>query len=308
MAVKVAEEWLATCGGCEVTVLDIGEPLLDILPKLEFVHMPVLMDHKYYGQTGEKATLEIPEADVGIISGGIRNKENRHIAEEMRRKCKTLIAIGSCANFGGVPALANMYTVQEIFDKVYRQTKSTDPAETPSTDIPALEDRVHAVSEVVKVDIGLPGCPTTPELVAEALTALLEGKKFQLEERSVCDDCPVKREKKADVKLKRPLEPVPFTPGQPWDQIRCYMEQGYLCQGPATRSGCGGTEKIPRCIRAYTTCRGCFGPIREGANPMVDMMGALSTIGLDPKEIEDRAATFNRFIGVVGKLRPLPRR
>jgi F420-non-reducing hydrogenase small subunit len=41
MAVKVAEEWFAICGGCEVTILDIGEPLLDILPKLEFVHMPV---------------------------------------------------------------------------------------------------------------------------------------------------------------------------------------------------------------------------------------------------------------------------
>ncbi len=57
--VRVAEEWLATCGGCEVTILDIGEPLLNLLPKLEFVHMPVIMDHKYYGQTGEKADMEI---------------------------------------------------------------------------------------------------------------------------------------------------------------------------------------------------------------------------------------------------------
>ena len=107
---------------------------------------------------------------------------------------------------------------------------------------------------------------------------------------------------------KRPLEKVDFTPGQKFDEIRCFMEQGFLCQGPATRSGCGGTEKIPRCVKAYMTCRGCFGPIRAGANPMVDMMGALSSIGLDPKEIEDRMATFNRFIGVVGRLRPLPAR
>jgi F420-non-reducing hydrogenase small subunit len=41
---------------------------------------------------------------------------------------------------------------------------------------------------------------------------------------------------------------------------------------------------------------------------MVDMMGALSTIGLDPKEIADRAATFNRYIGVIGRLRPMPAR
>ena len=304
--VRVAEEWLATCGGCEVTILDIGEPLLDLLPKLEFVHMPVIMDHKYYGQTGEKTDLEIPEADVGILSGGIRNEENQRVAEEMRKKCKTLIAIGSCANFGGIPALANMYTVQEIFDKVYRETKSTDAGDTPDEDIPPFKDRVYAVPEIVKVDIQLPGCPTTPELVAEALTCLLEGKPFTLAERSVCDECPTKREKKAVTKLKRPLEQAEFTPGQPLEEVRCLMEQGYLCQGPATRSGCGGADKVPRCIRAYMTCRGCFGPIRAGANPMVDMMGALSSIGLDPREIEDRMATFNRFIGVVGRLRPMP--
>ena len=93
MGVKIAEEWLANCGGCEVTILDIGEPLLDLLPKLEFVHIPVLTDHKYFGQTGEKDKLEIPEADVGIISGGIRNEEHKEITTEMRNKCKTLIGM-----------------------------------------------------------------------------------------------------------------------------------------------------------------------------------------------------------------------
>ena len=303
--VRVAEEWLAGCGGCEVTILDIGEPLLDLLPQLQFVHMPVIMDHKYYGQVGEKADMEIPEADVGIISGGVRNEENQRMAQEMRSRCNTLIAIGSCANFGGIPALGNMYAMEEIYEKVYRGTKTTDPGNTPNVDVPPLRDRVYAVSEVVNVDVGLPGCPTTPELVAEALNCLLEGKPFVLGERSVCDDCPTKREKKAVAQLKRPLEQVDFAPGEPLDGVRCFMEQGYLCQGPATRSGCGGREKTPRCIRAYMTCRGCFGPIRAGANPMVDMMGALSSIGLNPREIEDRMATFNRFIGVVGRLRPV---
>jgi len=306
MAVKVAEEWLATCGGCEVTILDIGEPLLGILSKLEFVHMPVLMDHKYFGQKGEKGkALEIPEADVGLISGGIRNEENKKVAEEMRKKVKTLIAVGACANFGGIPALGNLSTNQEIFDKVYRGSKSTDSADTPSKEIPPFTDRVYAVSEVVKVDIGLPGCPTTPDMIAEALMALLENKPFKLAERSVCDECPTKREKKAVTKIKRPLE-APEKIGEKLEEVRCLMEQGFLCLGPATRSGCGGAEKIPRCIKAYMPCRGCFGPIRAGANPMVDMMGALASIGLDPKDIPDRAPTFNRFVGAQGRLRPMP--
>ena len=72
MAVRLAEEWFAICGGCEVTILDIGEPLLDVLKQVQIVHMPVLMDHKLLGQTGEGAELEIPEAEVGMLAGGIR--------------------------------------------------------------------------------------------------------------------------------------------------------------------------------------------------------------------------------------------
>lgn len=178
MPVKVAEEWLNICGGCEVTILDIGEPLLDLLSKIEFVHMPVLMDHKYFGQTGEKTELEIPEADVGIISGGIRNEKEKHVAEEMRKKCKTLISLGSCACFGGIPALANQYPLTDIYDKVFRQSKTTDSADTPAEDIPPLTDRVYALDEVVKVDVYIPGCPTSPELIANALTSLITQKPF----------------------------------------------------------------------------------------------------------------------------------
>ncbi|MDW8241543.1 MAG: methyl viologen-reducing hydrogenase, partial [Acidobacteriota bacterium] len=203
MPLRLAQEWFAICGGCEVTILDVGEPLLDILPKLEIVHMPVLMDHKLFGQTGEKTEMEIPEADVGIIAGGIRNEENKHLAQEMRRKCKTLIAMGSCACYGGVPALANLSTVQDLYEKVYRDSVSTESNGIPNEQIPPLTDRVYAIHEVVPVDVKLPGCPTTPELFVEALTALLEGRTFALSGKSVCDECPLIREKKAVSALKR---------------------------------------------------------------------------------------------------------
>ena len=303
MAVKVAQEWFAICGGCEVTILDIGEPLLDLLPALEFVHMPVIMDHKIYGQTGEKEQAEIPEADVGIITGSIRNEENRTLAKEMRSRVNFLIAMGSCAAYGGVPALANQFQVEEIYQRVYQGNSTTDPGQTPSEGLPPLLDRVYTVSEVVDVDLTLPGCPTTPDMFVGALMHLLEGAPFELESKSVCDQCPTIREKKAVSSLKRPLEPVEGV-GQPLESVRCFMEQGFLCQGPATRAGCGGMNGgAPRCVRAYMPCRGCFGPLNDTANPMVDMMGAISTIGLNPREIPDRAAQFNRFSGS-GRLRP----
>lgn len=314
MAVKVAEEWLNICGGCEVTILDIGEPLLDLLPSLEFVHIPVLMDHKYYGQTGEGTELEIPEADVGIISGGVRNEKEKHVTEEMRKQCGTLIALGSCACFGGIPALANMDTLEDLYEKVYRGSKTTEPSETPAENIPPLLDRVYAVDEVVDVDVYIPGGPTNPALIAEALTCLLEGKPFELPERSVCDECPLKREEKAgNGGLKRPLDIPQFDQEGPWENTRCLMEQGYLCLGPVTRAGCasqteGSDTPVPRCIKGYMPCRGCFGPIRKGANPMVDMMGAISSIGLDAKQVQDRRATLNRYIGAQNRLRPLPKK
>jgi F420-non-reducing hydrogenase small subunit len=312
MAVKIAEEWLANCGGCEVTILDIGEPLLDLLPKLEFVHIPVLIDNKYFGQTGERDKLEIPEADIGIISGSIRNEEHKEITAEMRNKCKTLIALGSCACFGGIPALANQFQLQELYDKVYRDSVSTDSADTPNQDIPPLLDKVYAIDEVVKVDVYIPGCPTAPQLIAKALTSLLEGKPFDMPERSVCDDCPVTREKKALVSIKRPLEGL-LDAEEELIGSRCFMEKGYLCLGPVTKTGCymtSGEEEphVPRCIKGLMPCRGCFGPIRKGANPMVDMMGAIASIGLNAREIPDRAATFNRYVGAQGRLRPLPKR
>ena len=313
MALKIAEEWLANCGGCEVTILDIGEPLLDLLPKLDFVHFPVLTDHKYFGQTGEKDTLEIPEAEVGIISGGIRNEEHKELTIEMRNKCKTLIALGSCACFGGIPALANQFQLQELYDKVYRDSVTTDSADTPDQDIPPLLDKVYALDEVVKIDVYIPGCPTAPKIIAQALTSLLEGKSFDLPERSVCDDCPVKREKKALVSIKRPLESILDLEEEELVDSRCFMEKGYLCLGPVTKTGCymtSGEEEphVPRCIKGLMPCRGCFGPIRMDANPMVDMMGAISSIGLNAREIPDRAATFNRYVGAQGRLRPILKR
>ncbi len=307
MAARIAAEWFSICGGCEVTILDIGEPLIDVLKQVEIVHMPVLMDHKLFGQTGENAEMEIPAADVGLISGGIRSDEHKHLAQEMRKKCKVLISLGSCACFGGIPALNNLYTTDEIMQKVYRDSVSTEANGLPHEQIPPLTDRVYALHEVVKVDAYLPGCPTTPEMVAGALIALLEGKPLPtLPAKSVCDECPTKREKKSVSTLKRRFEDPEFTQGAPLTEMRCLMEQGYLCLGPATRAGCGGGA-TPRCIRAYMPCEGCFGPLSEKANPMVDMMGALSSIGLDAKQIPDRAATFNRFAGA-GRLRPMPRR
>ena len=126
---KVASEWFSICGGCEVTILDIGAGIIDLLSKIDIVNWPILYDHKYFGSTGEGTEMIIPKADVGIITGGIRTEKERELAKIMRDSVDTLIADGACAVNGGVPALANMFTNDEIADYV-RSTPSKDHYDT----------------------------------------------------------------------------------------------------------------------------------------------------------------------------------
>jgi F420-non-reducing hydrogenase small subunit len=311
MPVKVVEDWLNACSGCEISILNIGDPLLDLLPQLEFVHMTALVDHKFFGQVGDKTAMEIPEAVVGIVSGGVRNEEMKHELEEIRKKVKFLIALGSCAAYGGVPAQANMWKNEEVFEKVFRHCVTTEPSPDPvDPNVPKWTDSCLAVDEVVKVDITVPGCPPHPDWIADAITALLAGKtSWSLPERSVCDTCPVIREQKSGGgPVKRWLENMEFNPEEGLEKMRCINEQGYLCMGPVTLAGCAGKTGVPRCIQARTPCRGCFGPIRKGARPMVDMMGALTSVGLDPKSLIDRRAMMNRYIGGHKYLTVLPAR
>jgi len=301
MALKVVEEWFNACAGCEMSILNTGENLVDLLSELEFIHMPFLVDHKYYGKTGEDSQLEIPEADVAIVSGGVRTQQQKEILQQIRQKCKTLVALGTCAINGGIPALANMWKREEILNSIY--------ASSLPTEVPAWLDRVYAIDEVAKVDIYIPGCPPHPQNITEAINALLKGELWSLPERSVCDSCPTRREKKASSgTTKRFFENLTFSPEEPMDTMRCVMEQGFICLGPVTRAGCRGDTDAPRCIRARVGCRGCFGPIRKGAKPMVDMMSAWSSIGLSPQGVPDRRALLNRFIGAHNNLRPLPKR
>ena len=311
MAVTVASEWLNACSGCEISILNIGEPILDLIPdKLELVHIPALVDSKYFGPTGDGDRLTLPEAKVGLVSGGVRNAEHEEVLKELRDKVEILVALGTCATNGGIPAQANMFANEEVLEKVFRGCPTHDGVATPTELVPGYTDNVKAVDELVEVDVFIPGCPPHPEWIADALMALVDGKtEWALPERSVCDTCPVIREEKSGGgAVKRPLENFEYDPEQPLERMRCIMEQGYLCLGAVTRAGCAGKDGVPRCISARQSCRGCFGPIRKGARPLVDMMGAMSSVGLEARSVVDRRAMLNRFVGSHGNLRPLPAR
>ena len=122
--------------------------------------------------------------------------------------------------------------------------------------------------------------------------------------KSVCDTCPTKREGKGDVKdVKRFLTNAEYKPGEPIAEMRCLLEQGFMCMGPVTAAGCA-KRGAPSCISARVPCRGCFGPVRKDGNQLLDMMNALASNGIDFKSVVDRRSLL-RFSGAHGLLRPL---
>jgi len=307
MGVRVAEEWLHSCSGCEIAILNTGEALLDLLAKIDFVHIPVLIDNKYYGQLGDGNELTIPEADVGIVSGGVANEEHMEVLLEMRKKCKILIALGTCATHGGLPALLNSWGMKKGMEDYY-STATTEECEVPKDVVPKPLDRVYALDEKVEIDMILPGCPPNPVLITEVLTALLEGRDPAIPTKSVCDTCPTRREGKGGVsKVRRFLQNAQYDPEKPIDEMRCLLEQGLMCMGPVTAAGCASGRGAPSCISARVPCRGCFGPVRREGNQMLDMMNALASNGIDYKSVVDRRSLL-RFSGSHGLLRKLPAR
>ena len=285
---KIATTWLCCCSGCHISLLDLHEELLNLLENVELIHCPVLMDVK-----------EIPdEINIALIEGGIRNKENEEIAKEMRNKAKIVIAFGTCATFGGVPGLGNLYSKEEILEKVYKTTLSTknDEGIIPSEEVSPLTSRVKPLSEIIDVDYFIPGCPPNPEMIAKVLKAILEGKKPELPKKNLCDECPRKKSDNGVSigKIKRKFE------GKP-DPERCLLEQGYLCLGVATRAGCGAL-----CPRAGVPCSGCNGATDAVIDQGAKMISALcSDFGIDrdretdptalPKSIKDKIGSFYKF-------------
>ncbi len=307
MAMKVAEESLSACSGCEIAILNMGDALVELLGQMEFVHMPILFDHKYFGQLGQNQKMEMPEADLGIITGAVANEEHLRVLQKMRTRCDVLMAIGTCATHGGIPALLNSWSTEEAMETIFSTSTTDLGSSLPYQGLPPLLDRVYAVDEKVRVDVLMPGCPPNPEHIAEVLACLLKGDRPLLPEKSVCDTCPTIRKGKGKVKMvRRFLENAQYDPEEPIEKMECLLEQGFMCMGPVTAAGCA-TNGVPRCISARVPCRGCFGPVRPGGNQMLDMMNALASNGIDWKTIVDRRSLL-RFSGAHGLLKPLGQR
>lgn len=259
---KIGIYWCASCGGCEETVVDLAEDILGVVEKVDIVIWPVAMDFKY----SDLRAMPDQSIYATLLNGAIRSSEQEEMAQLLRRKSQYLIAYGSCAVTGGIPGLANQFSREQILQYVYEEAPSmandqkTRPQlkvseEGREVSLPEFRNVVRSLDQVVDVDYYIPGCPPTPNLTREALNALLTGNlppkgTVLAPDTALCGECPRRESKPTDVAFtgfKRPHEILA-------DPSKCFLAQGMVCLGPATRSGCGS-----QCPSGNMPCTGCFG-------------------------------------------------
>jgi F420-non-reducing hydrogenase small subunit len=246
-----------------------------------------------------------------FLNGAIRTSEQLEMAELMRRKTQYLIAFGSCAHQGGIPALANLTSKDRILEtaydtgfSTYNPNKVLPQAETRQPEgvvtLPTLFETVKSADQVVDIDYFLPGCPPPTGLIVGAVTALLKGElppkgSVLAPDVALCDECPRKETKPEKLQLTafhRPFQIV-------LDAEKCLLAQGLLCMGPATRAGCEWA-----CINGNMPCTGCLGPTSRIRDYGAKALSAIATTldMNDPDEIAramesivDPAGTFYRY-------------
>ncbi|MEW5986906.1 MAG: oxidoreductase [Chloroflexota bacterium] len=306
---KFAMYWAAGCGGCEIAVLNIHEKILDVDANFEVVFWPVAMDAKYQ----DVEALPDGAITLCLFNGAIRNSENEEMAHLLRRKSQILVAFGSCASEGCIPALANLTTPYAIFEAAYAGPSTDNPQGfRPQPSWPAPEGELHipefypvvkTLDQVVPVDYTIPGCPPEARQIAAVLDVVIAALRGQATlpppgavlgagGSTVCDECLRLRQEKKINGFARLQHVRP-------DTARCLLEQGVLCSGPATRSGCGAL-----CPLAGAPCVGCYGPAEGTLDYGARLLSAVASVidSNDPAEIErildgipDPAGVFYRF-------------
>ena len=287
--------------------MDLEEQILKVVDAVDIVLWPVAMDFK------RKDIEAMPDKSIAVafINGGIRMSEQEEWVHMLRRKAQMVVAFGACAHMGGIPGLANLTNRDQVFETVYQLVPSHDnqartvPGEHTKVDghtleLPRFWDDVKALDQVIDVDYYLPGCAPPPKLIWGAIEAILTGNlppkgAVLSPNKACCDDCPRKDSKPDKIELTEIKRPATHLA----DPELCFLAQGFVCLGPATRSGCGNP-----CIEGQMQCRGCMGPMDDVFDQGAKFLSAFASV-LAPKteaeidrlldQIPDPTGTFYRF-------------
>lgn len=229
---------LTGCAGDQLCILNLEDELLDILGAVD-IHSFVM------AQTGNAED----HVDIALVEGAVTQPHDEEHLLQIRERCDILVALGSCAVWGGVNALKNDVNRRNLIDLVYGEDNESVEFQTPAP-----------LSEFVKVDFEITGCPVEKHEVVSALASLIHGDLPLIPNYSICHECKIK-------------------------ENRCLLLDGIFCQGPVCRAGCGA-----RCPTLGQPCIGCRGPVIE-AN-IASQVQILRDKGFSDLDILYRLRTF----------------
>ena len=273
---RVALTSLSSCMGCQMVFLSMEEYLFTLIGENNVAYAPFIVDQK-----------ELPEVDLILVEGTVRNGEDFRRAREAREKAGQLVALGTCACHGGVQGLADMFSEERMMRRRFGRGVSFDGA-------PQGVRRLLPLDSYVRVDAYLPGCPPPLELFRTFLEFALSGTLPSREGSSVCSECAVSGMPLPQTGPQRATDAAPVTG-------KCLLEQGFICMGPLTRDGCGAICVSERGV----PCGGCRGPSDSvlayaAQDPRSETLRRLArATGRNLRDIEgvikDPAHTFFKF-------------
>jgi coenzyme F420-reducing hydrogenase gamma subunit len=236
---KVAIWKFASCDGCQLSVLDCEDELLAVVGAVEIVYFP----------EASRAMGRGPY-DLSLVEGSVTTPHDAERIHRIRRLSRVLVTIGACATSGGIQALRNLRDVAEFTALVYAKPQYIETLA-----------RSTAISDHVKVDFELRGCPISKTQLLEVITALLHGRAPLVPNHSVCMECKQR------------------------GAVCVLVAHGTPCLGPVTQAGCGAL--CPAYLRG---CYGCFGP-KEAPNPLA-LARTWRAMGASDGEIVRALRTF----------------
>jgi NAD-reducing hydrogenase small subunit len=156
---KLATVWLDGCSGCHMSLLDMDARIVAVVGKADLVYGP-LVDAQVFPE----------EVDVTLVEGAVSTSDDIAKIQKIRQSTRTLVALGDCAVTGNVPAMRNTIAVTQLLQDIY-------PDGVPNSRVPPLAAQARPLHDFVKVDIHVPGCPPSAEVIFGLVNDLLEGRK-----------------------------------------------------------------------------------------------------------------------------------
>jgi sulfhydrogenase subunit delta len=230
----------ASCDGCQLSLLDCEDEILAVGAAIEIAYFPEATSRRISGRF-----------DLALVEGSITTAADAARIHEVRAQARRLVTIGACATAGGIQALRNFRDVAEFRSFVYASPEMIDALATST-----------AIADHVLVDFELRGCPVDKRQLLEVISAVLNDRRPNVPDHSVCVDCKMA------------------------GRVCVTVAQSTPCLGPVTHAGCGAL-----CPRYDRGCYGCFGPV-SGANTS-SLAGVMSAQGSTPADLVRAFRTFN---------------